>query len=496
MPSSSSVFTLPEPAPSARLGAWSGYPWLVVATTCIAAFIGQLDASIVQLVLPRLEVAFDAPLSAVSWVAIGYVLGFAAALPIFARLAEIAGRKTMYLIGFGLFGIASALCAVAPDLPLLVVFRLLQGAAGAMLGANSIVILVAATGPERRGRGMGWFAAAQAIGGSAGPALGGVLLATLDWRFVFWVTVPVSLATVVIGWLVVPQTTTYAADTRFDLPGALLAVPCFAAWMLLISESHAWGLTAPRTLACAAVALLLLAAFVHRERRAPAPLLDPALFRLIAFTLGSLATVLSYAMLYGMFIGMSFALVRGYADTPLGAGLQLTIIPAVIGLIAPFSGGWSDTKPRLVMFAGAVLCVLSALVLAAVLSQGPGGRPLMLAALGGFGAGLGLFIAANNNATLGAVPAEHAGQAGGLLNLMRVFGTGFGIAAAASLLGWRLERSTGLHERTIGADHAHLLAAVGDVALMLAGFALVAGLTVMLRGRPMRRLPLAAQPAQ
>ncbi|MBV9654722.1 MAG: MFS transporter [Acetobacteraceae bacterium] len=150
-----------EPRPAASLVRLPIYPWLVVGTTCIAAFIGQVDASIVQLALPRLELAFDARLHAVSWVAIGYVLAFASFLPVFARLAEMLGRKLMYLLGFGLFGVTSALCGFAPSLAWLIAFRVLQGASGAMLGANSIVILVTAIEPARKSRALGLFATAQ-----------------------------------------------------------------------------------------------------------------------------------------------------------------------------------------------------------------------------------------------------------------------------------------------------------------------------------------------
>jgi MFS family permease len=179
---SDAVLGLREPPPAGFLTRRPSYPWLVVGTTCIAAFIGQVDASIVQLALPALERAFDAKLHVVAWAAVGYSLAFACILPVFARLAEIAGRKLMYLVGFALFGLASALCGLAPSLPWLIAFRVLQGMSGAMLGANSIVILVAAAGPARKARAMGIFAAAQAIGVSAGPALGGLLLGALDWR--------------------------------------------------------------------------------------------------------------------------------------------------------------------------------------------------------------------------------------------------------------------------------------------------------------------------
>ena len=201
---------LPEPGPAQFFERRAAYPWFVVGTVCIGAFIGQLDASIVQLAMPSFEDVFDAPLDAVSWVAVAYVLAFAAVLPAFARLAEIGGRKTLYLCGFALFGLFSALCGFAPSLPLLVAFRVLQGIGGSMLGANSVVILVAAAGPARRGKALGIMAAAQAVGLSLGPTLGGVLLATLGWRSIFWVSVPFAILGAALGWLIVPKTTAFA----------------------------------------------------------------------------------------------------------------------------------------------------------------------------------------------------------------------------------------------------------------------------------------------
>ncbi len=162
---------LPEPPPVRALTRLAAYPWLVVCVACLGAFAGQVDASIVQLSLPNLKSAFDSPLNEVSWVSVAYSLSFAAMLPVYARLAEIAGRKLMYILGFALFGLFSALCGFATDLPWLIAFRVLQGVSGALLGANSVVILVAAAGPARRARAMGLFAAAQAIGVSAGSAV-------------------------------------------------------------------------------------------------------------------------------------------------------------------------------------------------------------------------------------------------------------------------------------------------------------------------------------
>jgi MFS family permease len=235
----------PEPAPAQFLEHRASYPWMVVGTVCIGAFIGQVDASIVQLALPALEEVFDAPLHAVSWVAIGYMLAFASTLPVFARLAAIGGRKALYVSGFILFGLFSALCGLATSLKILIVFRLLQGASGAMLGANSLAILVAAAGPARRGKAIGVMAAAQAVGLSLGPALGGVLLSAFGWRSIFWVTVPFAMFGATLGWLIVPKTTAFVKDRRFDLAGTILVIPALVGLMLAITEAQAWGVSIP-----------------------------------------------------------------------------------------------------------------------------------------------------------------------------------------------------------------------------------------------------------
>jgi EmrB/QacA subfamily drug resistance transporter len=454
----------------------------VVLTTCLGAFAGQVDASIVQLGLPALEEAFDTRLDVVGWVAIAYSLAFAAALPVYARLAEMGGRKTMYVAGFALFGLFSALCGFAPGLGWLIVFRALQGLSGALLGANSVVILVAAAGPERRGRAMGIFAAAQAVGVCAGPALGGLLLAVLSWHWIFWVTVPFAGLGALLGWILVPDPRAPATRKSFDWQGAALLVPCLAALLLGISKVHAWGPGSPAFVSALVLVTVLAAGFVLRERRAPAPLLDLGLFRSAAFSAGTLAVLLSYAMLYGLFFAMSFALVRGTGESALSAGLHLAVVPVALGLLAPFAGDWADRRPRTVMVTGMALCVAGLLLLSVSLTGDTGSAPAVMAALALYGAGLGCFIAPNNSATLKAAPPEHAGQAGGLLNLMRAFGTAAGVASMSSLLSWRLA-AAGAETGTHHVSREVLLGAVLGSLPLLVAMALLAACAAMFQGR-------------
>ena len=234
-----------EPPPVALFTRWRSYPWLIVGVTCIGTFMGQVDASIVQLALPTLGRVFDATLDSVSWVALGYLLGVAAFLPIFAQLCQMFGRKLLYIIGFVVFTGASALCGFAPDLATLIAFRFLQGFGGAMLGANSMALVVTSTDKSLRARALGVYAGAQAVGISAGPVIGGLLLGTLGWPWVFWVNVPFGLLAVVFGWLVLPITAQQNRNQTFDWRGGFLLAPALAFAVLGSIRFQPGGQAAP-----------------------------------------------------------------------------------------------------------------------------------------------------------------------------------------------------------------------------------------------------------
>jgi hypothetical protein len=250
------------------------YRWLVVGTVCIGAFMGQVDSSIAQLLLPRLEYDFGARLSTVSWVAVAYLITMAAFLPIFGRIADIVGRKLLYTGGFLLFVLGSGLCGLAPNLPMLISFRVIQAIGAALLASNSVAIVVTVAGPEQRGRALGIQAAAQAVGLSLGPMIGGLVLATLNWRWVFWINVPFGLAASVIGWFVIPPTADISGKWRFDWKGAVLIMPALAAFIALINEAHVWGVTSPIFLGGGLVTTVFMFLFLCQERGNAEPLIE------------------------------------------------------------------------------------------------------------------------------------------------------------------------------------------------------------------------------
>src|SRR5579884_323687 len=198
---------LVEHPPLAALARWPAYRWLVVGTVCVGAFLGQLDASIAGLVLPTLEDVFGAPVASVEWVAIAYLLTLAALVVPLGRMADLLGRKMLYTWGFLVFIVGSGLCGLMPNLPLLIACRVLQAVGAAMLQANSVAIITAAVPRRALGKAIGIQGAAQAVGLSVGPSVGGFLIDALGWQWVFFIAVPFGILGTVGAWFVLPCTT-------------------------------------------------------------------------------------------------------------------------------------------------------------------------------------------------------------------------------------------------------------------------------------------------
>jgi EmrB/QacA subfamily drug resistance transporter len=421
---------LVEPARPERVRRSPHGPWLVVATVCVGAFMGQLDASIVTLALPAIQRDFHAALGGVEWVSLSYLLALVVLVVPVGRVADMLGRKLLYVYGFAVFTAGSVACGVAPTLSLLIAFRVVQALGAALLQANSVALIATAVPAERLGRAIGLQGAAQAIGLAVGPAVGGALVSAGGWRWVFLVNAPIGVVGVVSGLTLLPRTRSFRPRTPFDWAGLSLFAVAVGATLFVLSYLRQEQRHPSVTIGLAVVAVLAAVAVVVRERRARHPMLAPSLFADPRFATGLLAGLLSYLVMFGALFATPFLLsARGTSFAT--AGLVLTALPAGIALAAPVGGRVADRRGARLPTALGMAVTAAALVGLAVALPHAVVLALLLAAVG---LGLGAFTPANNAAIMSAAPAADAGVAGGLLNMTRGVGTSLGVAVTGLFL--------------------------------------------------------------
>jgi MFS family permease len=400
---------------------------------CFGAFMGQLDASIVTLTYRPLEQQFNVGPEAVQWVSLSYLLTLVTLLVPLGRRSDRKGRKLSYLHGFVVFSVGSAACGLAPGLAVLVGARVLQAVGAALLQANSVALVTRAAPPGRLRAALGWQAAAQALGLALGPTVGGVIVATLGWRWVYAINVPVGLMAITAAVLFLPRTVTRASATSGDTTGSLL----FGGGLLaaLLALSALGGLAVP---AWAVVALIATAGTsamaLARRRRSGRPLPGTEALR-VPGALGAFGTALfAYLVLFGPLVLVPSVLIQaGYSS--LQAGLILSALPAGFAVAATTSGAclpgrWDDRRRS---WLGA--SVAAAAAAAAALVAAPLHPYVLVPLLGILGLGLGILAPANNAAIMRAVPDEASATAGGLLNMTRGLGTALGICAVTACTG-------------------------------------------------------------
>lgn len=471
-----------------------------MGTVCVGAFLGQLDASIAGLVLPTLEDVFQAPVATVEWVAIAYLLTLAALVVPLGRLADLVGRKSLYSAGFLIFVLGSGLCGLAPTLSLLIVARIVQAVGAALLQANSVAIITAAVPRRELGRAVGIQGAAQAMGLSLGPSLGGLLIDAAGWQSVFLIAVPFGLAGAVLGWLVLPCTdrgAVIASETarqHFDWAGALWLGPAVALALGGLTFANTWGWTSPALLGTLLLAALCFGVFIAAELRASTPLVDLSLFRVRRFSLGLLSGLLSYAVLFGSLFLIPFYLERVRGHSAAQTGLLLSPVPIAIGVLAPLSGLLTDRiGSRLPTVAGMAAAMAALLGLALLPTSAP--EFLLLGFMALLGLGLGLFTPPNNSTIMGSAPITRLGVAGGILNMTRSVGTSLGVAGTGAVLALRLQALVGQNVATTQSVRAGTLAAgIQQTLLGLAFVAAVAMAITLIRGAAAPR-PAESTPA-
>ncbi|HZS92958.1 MAG TPA: MDR family MFS transporter [Chloroflexota bacterium] len=379
------------------------YKWWVLATVVFGAFVSILDSTIVNTALPTIQAIFHADLHLASYVATGYILAAGVVVPLSAFLANRFGIKKIYLGSLAAFTIGSVLCGLAPTITWLIVFRIVQGAGGAALFPLSFSLLFSTFPQEERGKANGYFGIPVLVAPALGPTLGGYLTQYLDWRFVFFVNLPVGIIGVLMG-LKILREEVRQPDRRFDPLGFLLAAAGLGLLLYGLSNLAYDGLQSIATVSGpVVVGVVLVALFVWVELRRKQPLLDVRLYRRRNFALGNIITWLATVGLFGpaFLLPQYLQVLRGLS--PFAAGLLLLWqgVGSVAGTIV--SGQFFQrVGPRVLILVGGVVGAIAGYALAGWAGS-VGALGLLPWILLGRGIGLPLLLQPTNTSSLSGI---------------------------------------------------------------------------------------------
>lgn len=406
---------------------------LTLVATILASTVVFIDSTVVNVALPALRADLDADLAGQQWVVEAYLLTLSSLLLVGGSLGDIVGRRRVFVAGTAAFGLTSLLCAIAPSVETLVAARALQGVAGALLVPSSLAIITATFGEGERGAAIGTWTAWTSIGIVVGPLVGGALVDAISWRLVFWVNVPLVVATLLLS-RAIAESVDPRASRRIDWPGALLCALAFGGVVYALIEEPDRGFSATAVWLPLVLGLVAGAAFLVRERVAAAPMVPLGLFRNRNFSATNLATFAIYAGLGALsfFSALFVQQVAGYSAFE--AGAAFAPISVLLFLLSRRFGALSERiGSRTLMTAGPAVAGAGALLFLRVSADAAYVTEVLPAVLV-FGLGLAMTVAPLTATVLGAVEQRHAGIASGINNAVaRVAGL-VAIAAVGAVL--------------------------------------------------------------
>jgi EmrB/QacA subfamily drug resistance transporter len=468
-------------------------PWLALVVVCMGQFMVVLDATVVNVALPAIQSDLGFSDSSLQWVVNAYTLFFGGFLLLGGRMADLLGRRTLFLAGIVIFSVASLANGLAQSEEMLIGARALQGLGGALLSPAALAVITTtfAEGSDRTKALSAWAAIASG-GSAAGLLLGGVLTELLSWEWIFFINVPIGIAIVFAALRLVPNSRVTTGTRHFDLAGAISVTAGLVVLVYAIVKAEEWGWGSADTLALGGLALALLATFILIERRSPAPLVRLSLFRMRSLATANGVFVLIIGGLFAMFFFASLylqnilgysALTTGVAFLPVTAGIMVGAVTAQ-QLV-------TRVGVRAVMLAGMVVAA-AGLGLLALTTSVDGTYLGVFAGLVPMSIGMGAtFVSLTLVATTG-VESDDAGLASGIFNTSQQVGGALGLAVLSTLANERtaafLADLTGVP--TAAQQQAALvegfqLAFMAAAALMALGAVLIA---VLLRRRDVARI--------
>lgn len=411
--------------------------WRVLALTSVAGFAGALDLSVMFVAFPSIEDDFpDASTATLSWVLTVFSIVLAALLIPGGRLADLKGRRRMFLTGVALFGVGSGLAALAPDPFVLIAARVVQACGAALFVPAAMTLILTAFPPERRAMAVGTWAAIGGMAAATGPSIGAAVVEVGGWRSAFLLNIVLAAVAGLWGLRALKESADPDVGRLTDLWGSALVITSVGLLALATVEGPEWGWTDPRVLLLASIGIAAGVATVYRSRRHPEPVLDLALFTNPNFNRANIVAFLFAAGFFAMFFGLVRFLTDAWGYDTSEAGLLITPGPATAAVLSFVGGRQADRfGHRAIMVPGALAFALGAAWLLVGVGDEPDLLLVWLPSIVLFGIGIGLVFPSFQSAAVHGIEAGRFGVASATVQSnVRVAAT-FGVAAAVALIG-------------------------------------------------------------
>ena len=437
--------------------------WWTLGAVAFGLFMIMLDNTIVNVALPSIQRDLHIGISELEWVFNGYALTFGVLMLTGGKLADLMGRRRIFIAGLVIFTVASLFCGLATSAGWLIGARVVQGVGSALMNPATLSIITATFPPRQRGMAIGIWAGVSAMALAIGPLAGGLITQHLNWNWIFFINVPIGILAILVTRIVVDESRDTSADQRLDLPGLLSSGIALFALTYGLIEANTYGWTSGRILGLFALAAIALVAFIVLEMRQRAPMLDLSLFKNGTFAGANTVMLLIGLAMFGVFFYNSLFIqnILGYSAVQTGASfLPMTVL---IILVAPLAGKYSDrVGSRWLMGFGMLLLAASLFIFSRLDEASTFWNILPGLLVGGFG--MALVMTPTTAAAMGSVPVDKAGVGSAVLNSGRQVGGALGIAVMGAIIAQAITAPPGTPESVTqfvtGYQHALTVAAL------------------------------------
>ena len=441
-----------EPGP-----AGAAHKWWTLALVCVAIFMLLLDITVVNTALPAIQRDLGGSFTDLQWVIDAYALALAVLVLNAGALSDILGRKRIFIAGLALFSAASLACGLAPTSEVLIIFRGVQGIGGAIMFATSLALINQAFPPRERGTAFGIWGATTGAAVAIGPLVGGALTTGIDWRWIFFVNVPIGVVAVFASVFRL-QESRDPRNRKIDWPGLVTLSGSLGLLVYALLRGNDKGWSNPLILGFFLGAALLMAAFLAIQARSPRSMVDLELFKIPAFTGAQIVAFAISSSIFSLFLYLTLYLQNVLGFSALQAGLRLLPVSILAFVLAPIAGRLSSVFPvRVLMGAGMALVGVGVLLMSGLTPSAT--WTALFAGLAVAGAGVGMTNPPLASTAIGVAPRERAGMASGVNNTFRQVGIATGIATLGAIFQSHVRSSLSASlAGTPGATHARQIA--------------------------------------